>query len=389
MPLIRLRLYLLTLLAALFAASSPVDAQSARWRSVSVGDDHACALDSAGGAYCWGYNHAGQLGASTPVHCGIVGESGHRGCYPTASDTRPLPAAGGMRFATLIAGRYVTCGLTARGRGFCWGAAMGDTSAYRDRCLEKRPCSFAPVPLAAGRALAAVDAGARCYVPRGGAAECWDDHGPYPAPPRDPWAGRAMTTVAGDPESGTLCGLDRAGAAWCLGKAVFGVVGSGSRDSAAAGPAAGGFAFTSLAVLGTWICATDRGGAARCWGAAGYGDASAGEERAGLEKCERWATLTWCNSRPAPVAGNWHFRSVTAMPRGTMPVSAEMVGLTAAGEAFVWGGDRVPRPWHPERRWASVSAGDWGQCGVTTGGELFCWGRNPHDAVQGRIAHPR
>jgi hypothetical protein len=41
------------------------------------------------------------------------------------------------------------------------------------------------------------------------------------------------------------------------------------------------------------------------------------------------------------------------------------------------------------RRGVSVSAGDCGQCGVTTGGELFCWGRDPHEAVQGRIPHPR
>ena len=54
----------------------------------------------------------------------------------------------------------------------------------------------------------------------------------------------------------------------------------------------------------------------------------------------------------------------------------------------MWGGDRVAWRWHPERRWASVSAGDRGQCGVTTGGELFCWGRGSDDEVPKRIPHP-
>jgi hypothetical protein len=92
--------------------------------------------------------------------------------------------------------------------------------------------------------------------------------------------------------------------------------------------------------------------------------------------------------RGAESAGVARFRSVTAMPRGTMPVAVEMVGLTADGEAYVWGGERVARPWHPEQRWASLSAGDWGQCGVTTRGELFCWGRGSDDDVPRLIRHP-
>ena len=147
--------------------------------------------------------------------------------------------------------------------------------------------------------------------------------------------------------------------------------------------------FIGVAVLDNWVCGVDAGGTARCWGAAGYGDSRDGETRAGFEQCAKYGTQTWCNRRPAPVTGAPRLRSVTAMPRGTMPGVAEMVGLTASGEAYVWGGGRVARPWRPERRWVSVSAGDWGQCGVTTGGELFCWGRDPHEAVQGRIPHPR
>ena len=54
-------MHLLALLIALWA-HAPAARDSARWSTVSVGDDHACALDTAGRAFCWGFNHGGQLG---------------------------------------------------------------------------------------------------------------------------------------------------------------------------------------------------------------------------------------------------------------------------------------------------------------------------------------
>jgi hypothetical protein len=377
---------ILLLLVSSLGVAAPAHAQPA-WKSVSVGDDHACALDAAGRAYCWGNNHAGQLGARTRVRCGIVSESGARSCYPSANDTLPLPAGGAMRFAAIGAGRYLTCGIDTAGRAFCWGQPMGDTAAYRDRCLHAQPCSFAPVPLSPARRFAAVDAHARCAVAREGTALCWGHGYREGATVSTPWSA-PVTAAAGDPESHAFCALGRDGRAFCLGDAAFGVPGNGGRP-VEAGPVDGAARFTGLAVLGNWVCGVDAEGTARCWGAAGYGDARGGEARDGFEQCEKYGSPTWCNRRPAPVTGAPRIRSVTAMPRGTMPGVAEMVGLTAAGEAYVWGGDRVARRWKPERRWASVSAGDWGQCGVTTGGELFCWGRDPHEEVQGRIPHPR
>jgi hypothetical protein len=378
---------LLVLMAMAFAA--PLHGQPARWTAVSVGDDHACALDAAGRAWCWGYNHSGHLGARTPEHCGIVSESGHRACYPTASETVPLPAGGEMRFARLAAGRYVTCGLDAQGAAFCWGQPLGPPSAYTDRCLDGA-CSFAPVPLEAGTRFAALDMGARCAVQHEGTALCWGHDFRTSGRAVKPWPGQALVEVDGDPETSSYCAVAVDGRAFCQGRPEFGFLGTGSRDSASQGTAVDHPArFTQVAVLGWWACGLNVEGAAHCWGAAGYDDATRDKPtREGFERCERWGTQTWCNTRPAPVAGGLRFRSVTAMPRGSMPGFVEMVGLAADGRAYLWDGARAPRPWNPDRRWASVAAGDWGQCGVTTGGELFCWGRDPHEAVQGRIRHP-
>lgn len=381
----RIALLLPAAALALAVLAAPVDAQT-RWAAVTVGDDHACALDAAGRAYCWGNNHSGQLGARTPVHCGILGESGARGCYPQASEPTPVAAAGGMRFASVSAGRYMTCGIDLQGSAVCWGHPLADTAAYRDRCLRDQPCSFGPVPLLPGTRFAAVDARSRCAAPRDGQALCWGSdyreegtvHVTWPLP---------ASAIAGDAEEETYCAVARDGRAYCQGDADFGVQGRES-PSDPPGPADGPARFTQVEVLGNWACGLERQGTALCWGAAAYDDARPGQARAGFRQCEKYGTRTWCDWTPRPVAGAGGLRAIAVMPRSTMAVVHEMVGLTADGRAFVWGGARVARPWHPERRWASVAGGPWGLCGVTTGGELWCWGRNPHDAVQGRIAHP-
>lgn len=378
----------LLLLPALAAAPAPDVRQAPRWASVTVGDDHACALDAAGQAFCWGNNHAGQLGARTPVRCGIIGESGRRGCYPTASDTLPLPVLGGHRFAALSAGRYLTCGIEPEGALLCWGSPLGDTAAYADRCLLDRPCSFAPVRPAPGRRFAAVNAARRCAVDVAGALLCWDGRTGVAVPLPEPWARLPVAGVDGDddvPVQPTFCAAARDGRVFCRGDAAFGVLGTGSRDSAAApAPVAGRERFREVAVLGHWACALAADGAAHCWGAAGYDDATRDTAtRPGLERCPRWGTETWCSPRPVPVSGGLRFRSLGRLPR-----ERSMVGLAADGRVYAWTGDRAPRPWRPGRRWRSVAGGDWGECGVATAGALYCWGRDPHEVVQGLVRHP-
>jgi hypothetical protein len=376
----------LWLLPALLLLTGPLRAQG--WASVSVGDDHVCALDERGRAYCFGNNHAGQLGARTPVVCGIVGESGRRSCYPTPSESGPLRAGGGLRFAAVSAGRYLTCGVDAEGGAFCWGEPIDDPSGYADECLHGQPCSFAPVPLLPGRRFARVDMKPRCAVEREGTALCWSDDRWTSVHAVTPWADLEVAQVDGSLLTETFCAVARSGPVFCEGDGSFGELGAGREDAVEGMPVESPARFRQVAVVETWICGLDAEGAAHCWGAAAYGDAPPDSAREGFDRCARWGTETWCNLRPAPVAGGLRFGAIVPAPRGTMPVVSEMVGITASGAAFVWGGDRVPHPWHPEHDWRSVGAGAWGQCGVSAAGELFCWGRDPHEEVQGRIPHP-
>lgn len=77
-----------------------------RFRSISVGARHSCALDMDGRGWCWGANGSGQLGEGTTT--------------PRDAPRPVLP--GPLRFATISAGGEHNCGITTTGEVHCWGS---------------------------------------------------------------------------------------------------------------------------------------------------------------------------------------------------------------------------------------------------------------------------
>ncbi|MFL5441528.1 MAG: RCC1 domain-containing protein, partial [Myxococcales bacterium] len=68
------------------------------------GSAHTCGLTTAGTAYCWGDNTAGELGDGT-----------------TIPRTNPVAVAGGLSFAAVSVGGNHNCGITTAGTAYCWG----------------------------------------------------------------------------------------------------------------------------------------------------------------------------------------------------------------------------------------------------------------------------
>jgi alpha-tubulin suppressor-like RCC1 family protein len=85
---------------------------------------HGCALGPEGRAFCWGANHAGQLGRTASGSCPF-GET-QVNCDPI-----PQPVNTELRFQELAVGADHTCGI-ANGLVYCWGAnnrgQLGDPS---------------------------------------------------------------------------------------------------------------------------------------------------------------------------------------------------------------------------------------------------------------------
>lgn len=89
---------------------STTSARTKVWTQISAGQDHTCALDRSGRAYCWGANYVGQLGDGS-------------------TKDRLVPVAvrwpGKRRAKTLIqisASGSHTCALDTSGHAYCWGA---------------------------------------------------------------------------------------------------------------------------------------------------------------------------------------------------------------------------------------------------------------------------
>jgi alpha-tubulin suppressor-like RCC1 family protein len=140
---------------AFHCSAIPVPANTpVRFKALTAGAAFACGLDTAGAAYCWGYNGEGQLGT------GDFNSSG----APVAVRTTGI-------WTSLAAGYYHVCGLRSDGTAFCWGvnntAQLGDGSRVY--------ASSIPQPVSGGKTFVQIVAGGNhsCGLATDGTVWCW------------------------------------------------------------------------------------------------------------------------------------------------------------------------------------------------------------------------
>jgi alpha-tubulin suppressor-like RCC1 family protein len=148
---------------------------TARFRSVTAGSVHTCAISDVGSTFCWGSNFAGQLGDGTAQR-----------------RTTPTPAAAGYSFVRLRASRgnsFIshTCGVDTTGAVYCWGAnekSQLGNGPTEDGCLtllgavQARTCSYLPVRVVGLPKAAMVDLGQEhtCAITGDHQAYCWGEN---------------------------------------------------------------------------------------------------------------------------------------------------------------------------------------------------------------------
>lgn len=362
--------------------------------SVSVGLSHVCGVTTAGAAYCWGDNIAGQLGTGDTTHSSI-----------------PVPVAGGLSFKTVSSGNYETCGITTGGALYCWGEAGYKFPPYGvDYGFNS---TSVPVAVFEGLTFASVSVGAfhSCGLTTTGTAYCWGEAGfgelgdgtAYggPAPARVSGGLSFAMVSAGDIST---CGVTTGGYTYCWGSDILAALGTGTdagpeycqTDSVGSpinpcstGPVAvaGGLVFKQVSVMHAAACGLTTGGVTYCWGS-NLNDGRGFGTNTGPEQCAGWdgsfaGTFTdsladACSRLPRAVPGAPAFVSLSGYMNYTC-------GLTASGVAYCWGhpqetGDRnsstapvaVPGGLH----FATLSAGQDNTCGVTKAGVAYCWGQN-------------
>jgi alpha-tubulin suppressor-like RCC1 family protein len=131
-----------------------------RFRSISAGMSHTCAVSTDGAAYCWGSNVYGELGNAGRAEAGMTGSPW------------PDPTRLGYTFETVSAGEWFTCGAVSGGPGRCWGRGL------EGQLGNAQPLNTT-VPLSTfdGVSITFIAAGLRhaCALGPGDEVHCWGD----------------------------------------------------------------------------------------------------------------------------------------------------------------------------------------------------------------------
>jgi alpha-tubulin suppressor-like RCC1 family protein len=180
----------------------------------------------------------------------------------------------------------------------------------------------------------------------------------------------SLASIAAGMGAFSSCGVASNGNPWCWGANDLGELGIGTTvDRSLPGRVSGNLTMNSLSAGYSHACGVTTSGVVQCWGGNAYGQL--GDN-----------TLA-SRSVPAPIVSSL---TLTAVAAG----HAHTCALASGGDVYCWGSDgrgqlgdgnqgsnsTAPIKVAGGISFASVSAGGYHTCGITVGGDAYCWGSN-------------
>jgi alpha-tubulin suppressor-like RCC1 family protein len=230
-----------------------------RFDSITVGDAHACALNIAGLAYCWGDDAFGQLGDER-----------------TVNSTTPIPVIGGLTFTAISAGGSHTCGLS-NGQAYCWGR---NNRGQLGRGFVGDP-EESPVLVSGGGAYRAISAGANhtCALSTDGKVVCWGANdlaqlggGSASSDNPNPVSVGSGTFAQISAGASHTCAMTGAGAVSCWGWNDWAQLGNGSvGGNQSVSQVQSTLVFRSITAGTNHTCGLANDGESYCWGSNVFG----------------------------------------------------------------------------------------------------------------------
>src|SRR5580658_10971666 len=388
---------------------------------ISSGNEHTCALSTAGAAYCWGDDTYGELGNSAT--------NSVAGTYDAPAAVTTSGALSGKTLSQISAGNGFTCALDSTGAAYCWGnnasGQLGNgTTTSSNVALAivagaptgvtafpaaasvivywVAPASFGIAGSASSYTATASPGGATCTSTS--ALTCTitgltngttytitvvtntsvSNSSPSTAATVTPWPPLA-TIATGSASSCTIY----SGNAYCWGDDTYGELGNNtttttpqlSPQAVYTGGVLAGVTLTQIAAGTNFTCALSSAGAVYCWGLGTSGQL--GDSASVSSNVPVAVTAT--SGTPL-----YHV-TVTQINAGT----ASMCALSSAGAAYCWGlgtsgqlgnGTTTTAQNTPVAVTATtgtplyqvtvtqITAGGSSACALSSTGVAYCWG---------------
>jgi uncharacterized protein YjdB len=284
-----------------------------------------------------------------------------------------------IKYRSITAGTEHACDIASGGIVWCWGR----NGTQQRIGMPASDQSHSSVPLRLNTDLRFTQISTfgttTCGIARDGKAYCWGYNGWGNLGNGNSVSSPTPVAVAGGHTFKSIslggqhsCGVTTENRVYCWGfnqSSEFGNNTSASSNVPVA--AASGMALASVSGGNDFTCGVTTGGQGYCWGHNGNGQLGDGL---------RLTNGNTYTRTPSEIVGGLTFRAVLAS-------QSYACGLTTGGQGYCWGsgGNRfgsgfsgetsTPRA-IPGFTWKQLSPGSRHACGVTTSDEIYCWGAN-------------
>ena len=295
---------------------------------------------TSGDAWCWGFNHDGQLGDGSNTDSNV-----------------PVPVAGNYSWTQVSVGYNHACGIQADQSAWCWGfnlyGQLGDGSNKN---------SNVPVPVAGNRSWIQISTGYNftCGIQVDQSAWCWginnnvfggnlgdgsniDSNVPVLVVGSHSW----VQISAG---LDYACGVQLDQSAWCWGSNTVNQLGADANLDWSSTPVlvAGNHSWTQVSVDGYHSCGIAADQSVWCWGR---------------------SKNAYEYIYPIRLAGEKSWIQVSAS-------SLQTCGIQADKSAWCWEFSALPSFVAGSHSWVEISAGSNQICGIAVDHSAWCWNSN-------------
>lgn len=336
-----------------------------------------------------GDKHSCGLTADGTAWCWGANSHGQIGDGTTTPRSDPTRISTSSKFTTISAGYAHTCALTADGAAYCWGW----NDLLQSGASVRGTNQLTPIAVPGGLQFTSIapTVNGTCATTAAGNVYCWG-HIQYTdafnsalsgvVTEQPTQIGAGMVAVVGGLDN-HYCSVDAAGLAYCW-QLLYTYPNAGPLIPPIGAPISTTLHFTTLRVGYEHACGLVTGGQAYCWGRNNAGQLGDG--------------TTTFSATPVAVAGGLTFESI-AVGGGTVIVDdgagisingGISCGIVAGGKAYCWGANSLgqlgiassasqantPQPVAGGLLFTGIRAGGFHACGLTTTGAAVCWGQN-------------